>query len=483
MHFINGKWREGNGREFNSVNLATDEPLWRGREAGQEEVAEAVLAARKSFPSWSCLTLEERIQHLRHYEENLKQNRRELAEVISQETGKPVWDSLTEVASMIQKIANSLAAYSERCPSKEDALENTTLHVHHKPHGVLAIFGPFNFPGHLPNGHIVPALLAGNTVVFKGSEYTPSVSEKMISFWDGLPPGVIQLIQGGASTGQFLLSHPQIDGLLFTGSYSTGQHILENLGKHPEKIIALEMGGNNPLVFSDARDLDAAAYLTLQSAFLTAGQRCTCARRLIIVEGKEGEAFLKRVVQRAQSIQVGPHTQKPEPFMGPVISQKSADHLLSAQSTLKAQGGKILLEMRQLQKNIPLVSPGIIDVTHVSERKDEELFGPLLQVIRVPSFEAALVEANATHYGLVASLISEDKAQFQRFYQEVRAGVINWNTATTGASGKAPFGGIGKSGNHRPSGYYAADYCAYPVASMENPMVFLPQQLLPGLET
>ena len=482
MHYIDGEWIEGQGEGFSSQDLAKGELIGSGKQALKEEVEKAVSAARKSFPGWRKLSFEERVGYVRLFEENLKNSQSELAELISQETGKPLWESHSEISSMLQKIETSLTAFQERCPEKElKSSPTTTLHIQHKPHGVLAVFGPFNFPGHLPNGHIVPGLLAGNTIVFKGSEYTPGVSEKMVHLWNGLPKGVLNLIQGGPITGHHLIAHPQIDGVLFTGSYKTGMIILDSLKLHPEKIIALEMGGNNPLVVHDVSDLEAAAYLTILSAFLTAGQRCTCARRLIIPEGKEGDAFLKVFVQMSTSIKTGLYKMQPEPFMGPVISIASAERLLNIQATLGAQGGKCLLEMRPLDTNVSLLSPGIMDVTAVLHRKDEEIFGPFLQVVRVPSFEAAIVEANHTAYGLVAALFSRSKTKFHQFYQEIRAGVINWNTPTTGASGKAPFGGIGKSGNHRPSGYYAPDYCAYPVASMESEEICIPKQPISGI--
>jgi succinylglutamic semialdehyde dehydrogenase len=467
-HYIAGEWREGEGEEFSSHDPATGEQIGSWREATQQEVEAALLAARKSFASWSRLPFEERIHYLRHFEENLKTNQERFAETISQATGKPLWESGTEVAAMIQKIGISITAFQERCPQKTLKFETATLTVHHKPHGVAAVFGPFNFPGHLPNGHIVPALLAGNTVVFKGSELTPAVNEEMVSYWNDLPKGVLNLVQGGALTGHHLMVHPQIDALFFTGSHRTGMILMEALKNHPEKILALEMGGNNPLVICDVADLEGAAYLAIQSAFLSAGQRCTCARRLILLEGKEGDEFLKVLIHMAEGIEVGPYTRRPEPFMGPVIHLVSAEKLLTAQALLESQKGVCLLEMRTLMKNTPFLSPGIMDVTHAAERKDEELFGPFLQVIRTPSFETAIEEANNTSYGLVASVFTRSRDKFKQFYQEVKAGVINWNTPTTGASGKAPFGGVGQSGNHRPSGYYAADYCAYPVASMES---------------
>ncbi len=478
-HYIDGEWRKGAGELFSSINPATGETLWTGNHATQNEVEEAVLAARESLAAWSSLTFDERLGFIRQFEERLKKG--DLAETISQEAGKPLWEASQEVATMIQKIAISIDAYKERCPEKELPFGTSTLSVRHKPHGVVAVFGPFNFPGHLPNGHIIPALLAGNTVVFKGSELTPSVSKKMVSYWEGLPKGVLNLLQGGAITGHYLASHPQIDGLFFTGSQHTGMLLLDTFKAHPEKILALEMGGNNPLVVSDVSDQEAAAYLTIQSAFLSAGQRCTCARRLILPDGKEGDEFLKVLTHMAASIRVGPYTQHPEPFMGPVISLQSAEKLLNAQALLGSQGGVCLLEMRALTENIPLLTPGIMDVTHVTHREDEELFGPFLQVIRVPSFEDAIQEANHTAFGLAAALLSRSRAKFEHFYKNIRAGVINWNSPTTGASGRAPFGGVKKSGNCRPSGYYAADYCSYPVASLENEEIYLPKILAPGI--
>lgn len=442
------------------------------------QVDEAVLAATKSFPSWSQQSFNERRKFLKSYEDQLKKHEGQFAETISKETGKPLWESKQEVRTMIQKIDISIEAYRDRCPEKRITEH---LSFRHKPHGVVAVLGPFNFPGHLPNGHIVPALLAGNTVIFKVSEHTPKVGEKMSQFFEGLPKGVFNLVQGGGSIGHALASHPKIDGIFFTGSYATGMKLLEETKGHPEKILALEMGGNNPLVVWDIADLEAAAYLTIQSAYLTSGQRCSCARRLIIPTGREGEEFLKVLVHMTESIEVGPYTNQPEPFMGPVISRDSANRLLTAQATLGTEGGIPLVEMRMLEENTPLLTPGLMDVTPIKHRPDEELFGPFLQVIRVPNFEAAIHEANRTSYGLTASLFTRSETKFRQFFHQVKAGVINWNGPTTGASSKAPFGGVGKSGNHHPSGYYAADYCSYPVASMESSDVSLPKQRPPGI--
>ncbi|MNE00217.1 N-succinylglutamate 5-semialdehyde dehydrogenase [compost metagenome] len=335
----------------------------------------------------------------------------------------------------------------------------------------------------MPNGHIVPALLAGNTVVFKPSELTPKVAELTVKCWieAGLPAGVLNLVQGGRETGIALAANPGIDGLFFTGSSRTGNLLHQQFAGRPDKILALEMGGNNPLVVDRVADLDAAVYTIVQSAFISAGQRCTCARRLLVPEGAWGDSLLVRLVEVCKTIKVGAFDQQPAPFMGSVISLAAAKALLDAQAQMLAQGGVGLLEMTQPQPAAALLTPGIVDVTAVAQRSDEELFGPLLQVIRYADFDEAIAQANDTQYGLAAGLLSDSNARYQQFWLQSRAGIVNWNKQLTGAASSAPFGGVGASGNHRASAYYAADYCAYPVASLETPSLSLPATLTPGL--
>jgi succinylglutamic semialdehyde dehydrogenase len=374
-------------------------------------------------------------------------------------------------------------SYRERTGEKSGPLADATAVLRHKPHGVVAVFGPYNFPGHLPNGHIVPALLAGNTVLFKPSELTPKVAELTVKCWieAGLPAGVLNLVQGARETGVALAANEGIDGLFFTGSSRTGNHLHNQFAGRPEKILALEMGGNNPLIVDQLQDVDAAVYTIIQSAFISAGQRCTCARRLLVPQGAWGDALLQRLVEVATTIQVGAFDAQPAPFMGSVISLAAAEQLLEAQQQLLGKGAKALLEMTQPRAGAALLTPGIIDVTSVTERQDEEFFGPLLQVIRYTDFDAAIAEANATAFGLAAGLLSDSKARYQQFWLESRAGIVNWNKQLTGAASTAPFGGVGASGNHRASAYYAADYCAYPVASLETESVSLPATLSPGV--
>jgi succinylglutamic semialdehyde dehydrogenase len=482
--FINHEWKKGSDLLFSSYNPATNDLLWQGHAASEQDIYEAVQAAKQACLSWAALTIDERSHYLIDYSEILLENQEHLAEIIAMETGKPLWDSKTEVSAMINKVSLSLEAYGRRCAGMIRDQSTARSITRHRPHGVVAVLGPYNFPGHLPNGHIIPALLAGNCVIFKPSELTPLVGEKMFSLWEqvGLPKGVLSLVQGGRKTGQCLAQHPQLQGLFFTGSYSTGLALSKAFGSTPQKILALEMGGNNPLVISEVSDVSIAAYLTILSAYLSTGQRCTCARRLILIENHQNEKFLDVLKQMIEKLTIGSYNDTPEPFMGPIISPSHVTQLLNQQAQLKALGGQPLLEMQALKAQTGFISPGLMDVTAIANCPDEEIFGPFLQIIQVKDFKSAVEEANRTQYGLTAGLFSSSQEEYHYFYRHIEAGVINWNTQLTGASSAAPFGGIKASGNFRPSAYYAADYCSYPVASLEASQLRLPINLIPGIQ-
>ncbi|GHF18697.1 N-succinylglutamate 5-semialdehyde dehydrogenase [Kordiimonas sediminis] len=469
-HFIGGNWTEGSGAAFQSLDPATGETVWQGNEATEQEVEQAVTIARAAFESWGFLSLEQRVQHVREYAAALEQRKSEMAELISREAGKVSWDALGEAGAMVGKVEISIKAYEERTGTREAENGPIKSRLSHRPHGVMAVFGPYNFPGHLPNGHIVPGLIAGNTVVFKPSEQTPAVAELMVRIWDeaGLPKGVINLVQGGRSTGEALVGSRGIDGLLFTGSARTGQAIARQLVDRPEVIQALELGGNNPLIVHEVEDKEAAALLTINSAFISSGQRCTCARRLIVPVGAEGDAFIQTLVDMMARIRVGAWNDDPTPYMGPVISGAAATAAIAAYDDLVRAGGIVLKPLARLDRGDAFLTPGLVDVSVITTRPDEEIFGPLLQLVRVKDFEEAIAEANNTRFGLAAGLLSDNRQNYENFYPRARAGIVNWNQQLTGAASTAPFGGIGWSGNHRPSAYYAADYCSYAVASMDN---------------
>ena len=481
--YINGAWSPAHGAVWNKLDPVTQQPIWQGAEATANEVAQACQSARAAFVAWARRPLVERLEIIQRFATLLEQNKQQLATVISRETSKPLWETLTEVQSMVAKVAISVRAYHERTGESLTEMADGAASLRHRPHGVLAVFGPYNFPGHLPNGHIVPALIAGNTVVFKPSELTPWTAEETVKLWQaaGLPDGVLNLVQGGRSTGEALAQSSEIDGLLFTGSANTGYHLHQQLAGAPEKILALEMGGNNALIIDEITNIDAVVNLTIQSAFVSAGQRCTCARRLIIKNGTEGDAFIQRLVEVTRALVVGQWDAQPQPFMGGVISLNAAQQILQAQQRLIDLGATPLLSVTQPDANSSLLSAGILDVTGVSNVPDEEYFGPLSCIYRYDNFDEALKIANATRFGLSVGLVSPDRDLFERLLIEARAGIVNWNKPLTGASSAAPFGGVGASGNHRASAFYAADYCAWPMASLESDQVNLPEKLSPGI--
>ncbi len=485
VQFINGQWLAGLGHDVSSANPARNEVIWQGKTASAEQVNEAVISARKAFESWANISLDERVAVIKKFAELLTENKDALATTIALETGKPKWETTGEAGAMVAKVAISLKAYEERTGTVENPMPGAKAFIRHKPHGVVAVFGPYNFPGHLPNGHIVPALIAGNTIVFKPSELTPRVAEEMIKLWEkaGLPKGVINLVQGEVETGKALASHKLIDGLFFTGSSTTGHLLHEQFAGQPGKILALEMGGNNPLVVKDVSDIDAVVHDIVQSAFVTTGQRCTCARRLFIEANEQGDAILARLIEVTKNLTIGYYDDEKQPFMGSMISEKAALSLVDAQAKLVTLGANALVELKHLEVGTGFVSPGIIDVTGIiADVPDEEYFGPLVKVYRYTDFDQAIDEANNTGFGLSAGLLSDSEESYNHFFTRIRAGIVNWNKPITGASSAAPFGGIGASGNHRASAFYAADYCAYPIASVEADKVSLPETLTPGLK-
>jgi succinylglutamic semialdehyde dehydrogenase len=449
-----------------STDPATGAEVWSGRTG---DAAAEVATSRAAWPVWAAHSHAYRIEALRRFANVVRKNETEFAELIARETGKPFWEARTEVGAVVNKVQISIEAYAERTPQRKmEAALGNRIAVRHKPHGVLAVLGPYNFPAHLPNGHIVPALIAGNAVVFKPSEKTPAVGEYLVRCFHeaGIPEGVVRLLVGGPDQGRALAAQAGIDGLLFTGSARAGLSLHKQFAEAPQKILALELGGNNPLVVWGAKDIEAAATIVLQSAYLTAGQRCTAARRLIVEDGQQ-EALLGVLCKMIDRIIVDQPFADPQPFMGPVIDNAAADRVQEQWMDLMMKGGKPLRHLDRKIEDRPFLTPALIDVTEVKDRPDEEIFGPVLQLIRVKDFDAAIDEANNTRFGLAASLVGGTPEMYDKFWANVRAGVINWNKPTNGAPSTAPFGGVGISGNHRPSAFYAADYCAYPVTSSE----------------
>ena len=463
--YVSGQWQSGAGDLLRSTDPASGETFWEGTIADAAQVEAAIGAARKAFRSWALTPVAERIAILEAFEKVLERRASEVSETISREVGKALWETNGEVGAMRGKVGLSVRAQAERAGERVDETAFGRAQLTHRPHGVMAVFGPFNFPGHLPNGHIVPALLAGNTVVFKPSEFAPATGELLVRCLEeaGVPAGVVNLVQGGRSVGGALLDG-DIDGVLFTGSARAGTYMHEKFAGRTDVILALEMGGNNPLIVWDAADVEAAADIAAQSAFLTTGQRCSCARRLVLPEGAFGDQVIDAIKARIEGLSIGAWD-TPDIFMGPLVHGGAAKAAFDFEAHLTGLGGHPIVPLSGLELGDAFVRPGLIDMTSAREGHDEELFGPFLQVYRVKHFDDALERANATRFGLAGGLISEDPDLWTKAHALMRAGILNLNRPTAGASSAMPFGGPGLSGNHRPSAWYAADYCAWPQAS------------------
>lgn len=452
--------------EIISRDPSTGAELWRG-DVG--DVGEIAARARRAWPTWAAQPLATRMELVRRFGNELRKEAEALATLIAREVGKPAWEARAEVDAVLALIEVAIRAYATRtAQSRLDGALQGTMAVRHKPHGVIAVIGPFNMPAQAIAGQFVPALIAGNAVVVKPSEKAPATAELLIQCCHkaGIPAAVIQLLVGGPDEGEALVLDECVGGVLFTGSAHTGIAINRKLAGRPDRIAAIQMGGNNPLVVWDTPKLSDAAVLVVQSAFASAGQRCTAARRLI-VKAALYDDVIGEVKRLADRIVVGAPFDEPAPFMGPVIDPEAADGLTESFLFLLSNGGKVIKHLARTQGALPFLSPAIIDVTTMKDRPDVELFGPILQVVRVDDFDQAIAEANRTRFGLGATLIGGSPQDYNRFWANVCTGQVNWNRASHDMGASAPFGGVGLSGNHRPGSFYMADHCAYPVASAE----------------
>ncbi len=464
--FVGGNWTAGEAASFESINPSDSSSLWGGQAASTAQVEAAFTAAKAAFKAWSQTSLKARLACVQRFKDLAAEHRAEMAALIARETGKLLWDANGEAGALAAKVDISAKSYDDRTGASVKDVAFGRAELRHRAHGVMAVLGPYNFPAHLPNGQIIPALIAGNTVVFKPSEHTPAVGEALMQLYaqGGFPKGVVNMVQGARDVGGAILDNPQLVVLLFTGSAKTGAFIHKYFGGRPEIVLALEMGGNNPLIIWDVKDVKAAVSLAVQSGFITSGQRCTCARRLIIPKGAAGDAIVQELMAQIKALKIGPWDSAAA-NIGPLISGDIASSVGTAAIKLVAKGATPLISSEiDIAQGDAFLKPGLYDVTGC-DVADEEIFGPLLQLIRVEDWEAAIAQANNTRFGLAAGLVSDDVSLWEDFSRQIRAGVVNFNRPTTGAAGFLPFGGPGLSGNHNPGAYYAADFCAWPMAS------------------
>ena len=459
------------------ADIVSHDPARPGTEIGRARVdpaavGHAVRAARGAFPGWSALTMDERAERLRAWSAACSRSVERIAGLITRETGKILPESRQEAQLLSDKVAVTLEERVRGRIADYDVAGTGTRsnRCTWRPYGVMAVIGPFNFPAHLPNGHWVPALLAGNTVVFKPSEKAPATGALMAELMAeaGMPEGVFNLVQGRGDAAAELVAHEGVDGILFTGSWPVGRRILEANLDRPGRMVALEMGGSNPAVVMDDADLRQAVVECVRCAFLTSGQRCTCTRR-VVVHRAVADRFIAAFVEAARSITVGPGDAVPVPFMGPVISREAREAVLAFQRECAARGEDVLLESRALPGDGWFVTPGVLRARRFERATDREVFGPMVRISVADGLDDAIEQANATEFGLAASVFTRSEGVVQAAMARLRAGCINVNCGTAGASGKLPFGGLGRSGNLRPAGAAMIDACAYPVASMAEP--------------
>ncbi len=450
------------------------------------QVDDAVASARAAFHDWRKRAPASRAEFLKAYQAALKQHADALARMIAREIGKPLWEAKTEVSAMVTKIDVSLtegAAFTEN-----HRIDDLPGEIRHRPLGVVAVIGPFNFPGHLPNGQIVPALLTGNTVVFKPSDKGAGTAALMAQCFleAGLPAGVFNVVQGAVPVAEKLTSHEGIDAILFTGSVAVGQRIVAANAHRPGLLIALELGGKNASLVLDDADLERAVREVAFSGFATAGQRCTATSRVIVTQGI-ADRFAERLAKAAKAARVG-YMFDEGVFLGPVISETTRRSLLAAQQLAKAAGFEPLapggvVEVPghvgyYVQPAVHLAAKG---VTRVPGYTDTELFAPDLSVQVVDSLEAAVALANDTPFGLSAAVFTSSAQSFEACADDLRVGVLHWNKSSAGASGRLPFGGIKSSGNHRPAGILMGASCLFPQAVLLPPKLEAPMPSWPGI--
>lgn len=456
-------------------------------QSDNSHVEVACEAAQKAFRNWAHLPLEKRKEHILRLKEVFVAGAEKMAQLIARETGKPLWDAKTEAGALANKIDVTLE-HSLKLVAEErikNALPGMDGVTRHKPRGVMAVIGPFNFPAHLPNGHIIPALIAGNTVVFKPSDKTPAVGQLLTEFIHeaGFPPGVFNLVQGQAEVGKRLVQSDRVDGILFTGSYEVGLKIKQQTLEQYWKILALEMGGKNSTVVWEDADLEKAVYETIVGAYLSSGQRCSCTSK-IILHKKIRDKFLTAFHETAKSLVIGHWSENP--FMGPLISADSVDKYMRFQDIAKREGAEPLMRGKQLQLKHQghYVTPSIYlteKLNRDSVYQKTEIFGPNVAVYTVEDYDDAVEIVNHSGFGLVAAIFSKNEDLYKKAIIDMKVGLLNFNRTTNGASSRLPFGGLGKSGNDRPSAHYAIQYCTVPVASLEHLGSFDRSKIFPGV--
>ena len=461
---INGEWITGTNRLPNT-NPATGAVLGTYPKLGRDETLAAIEAAQAAFPAWRQTPAPKRAAILFKAVRLFDERRDGIAEALTLEEGKTLADAKGEVQksyNILEFIAGEGRRINgETVPSE---LPHTLAYTVREPLGVVGLITPWNFPVAIPVWKIAPALVTGNTVVFKPASLTPWTAELVTRvFVDaGLPPGVLNLVTGGgAEVGDTIVRDPRVKALSFTGSNEIGSRLYHDGSERGAKV-QCEMGGKNPLVVLEDADIELAAIATAQGAFGSTGQRCTATSRAIVVDAV-ADAFVERVVALAKEVVIGDGMDDAT-TMGPVVDAHQLESVLSFMEIGKAEGAKLLCGGGQLDQGEHaqgfFVAPTVFDHVKPDMRiAKEEIFGPVLSVIRVKDLEEAIDVANDVDYGLTSSIYSRDVNRVFKFLDRIETGITHVNSPTMGGEAQLPFGGVKATGvGHREMGKTAIEF-------------------------
>jgi aldehyde dehydrogenase (NAD+) len=466
-NFIGGKWLESSSsRTVENINPAnTDDVIGSVRQASREEATHAVNAAVDAFRGWRNTPAPARGKIVARAARLMEEHKEELAQLLTREEGKTISESRGELQRSIN-VAEFCAGESRRMNGEtiQSELPANFAYTIKQPLGVVACVTPWNFPVAIPVWKVAPALVAGNTVVFKPATLTPATGVRIVELFEeaGIPPGVLNLIIGsGSEAGDAIINHPAVKAISFTGSNQVGIRLYEEASRRGAKV-QCEMGGKNPVVVMEDADMDLAVESTAQGAFGSSGQRCTATSRAVVVNDVADE-FVERLAKRASSMRIG-HGNDPATEMGPTVDESQFKTVLSYIDIGRDDGAKLVCGGSRatgdgLDKGF-FVNPTVFDhVTPDMRIAREEIFGPVLSVLRVRDFDEALQVANDCEYGLSSSIFTNDSVRVFRFVDEIETGMTHINSPTTGGEAHIPFGGIKGTGiGDREQGSTALDF-------------------------
>lgn len=477
-NYINGKWCQSlDKKTFEKRSPSnTGDLIGVFPDSSSRDVDQAVQAARKAFPAWRSLSLIRRAECLDRFAQLVHADLEELARLMAREMGKPVNEcraDITEGIHMAQYFfGRGRMPYGDVVAS--EIAEKDSYMLRH-PKGVVAVIAPWNFPFAIPVWLVIPSIFAGNTVVFKPAEDTPLSGQKLVEYLEkaGLPPGVVNLVQGyGENAGWPMVIHPDVEVVLFTGSYEVGAKIKESVAKDWRKMAACEMGGKNAIIVFNDANLEMAASAAVISAFKTAGQRCSAASRIIVQEDIF-RAFSSRFVELAGRLNIGDPLDD-KTFMGPVINQSALEKVLYYNDLAEKEGARVLRKGGRLKGGIYdkgyFLSPFIYTMEHssVSRVLREEVFGPHVALVPFGTIDEAIRIHNDVEYGLTMSVITEDYRKASRIRDECQYGVGYMNLPCIGAEVHLPFGGVKKSGTGLPSASTLIDVVTHRISWSVN---------------